>query len=62
MNKILGICLIVVAVLVAIIVYKHVIKNNIYKGDFWHMIIDSYEFIIVIIALILLGIVFLKNG
>ena len=62
MNKILGICLIVVAVLVAIIVYKHVIKNNIYEGDFWHMIIDSYEFIIVIIALILLGIVFLKNG
>ena len=62
MNKILGICLIVVAVLVAIIVYKYVIKNNIYEGDFWHMIIDSYEFIIVIIALILLGIVFLKNG
>ena len=62
MKRILGIGLIVAVIIVAIFVYRYVIKKNIYEGDFWHMIIDSYEFIIVIIALILLGVVLLKKG
>lgn len=59
MNKVYGIILIIIAILLFIGVYVCAFKKGIYKGDFLSLIIDSIEFLIFIGALVILGITFL---
>lgn len=56
--KVLGICMIAVAVLAVIAVYSYIRKNADYE-DFWDMIIDSLDFLGLVGAVVLLGILFI---
>ncbi len=55
--KVLGICMIIAAILSVIAVYIYVKKKEIYD-DFGHMFIDSLDFLELIGAVVLLGIMF----
>ncbi len=56
--KVLGICMIAVAVLSVIAVYSYVRKNADYE-DFLDMFIDSLDFLGLVGAVVLLGILFI---
>ena len=56
--KVLGIGMIAVAVLAVIAVYSYIRKNADYE-DFWVMFIDSLDFLRLVGAVVLLGILFI---
>lgn len=55
--KVLGICMIIAAILSVVAVYCYVRKKAFYD-DFWDMVIDSLDFLQLIGAVVLLGILF----
>ena len=61
MQKTLGIIILAFAILCFLAVFAYAIKRGIYKGDFLGLIIDSIEFIVLIIALIFLGVILLTE-
>ena len=61
MKKTLGVIILFLAAIVFVAVFAFIIKRGTYKGDFWGLIIDSIEFIILIIALAFVGIILLTE-
>ena len=62
MKKIWGILLIIFAILLFGGVYIYIYKKGLYNGDVVDMLLDSFEFLLIIGALILLGIIMVAEG
>jgi cobalamin synthase len=61
MKEILGVIIVLLAIIAFLAVFRFVKKKGTYKGDFLGLIIDSVEFIVLIIALVLAGIILLTG-
>ena len=61
MQGILGIIIILLAIIALLMVFRFVKKKGTYKGDFLGLIIDSIEFVVLVIALVLVGIILITG-
>ena len=61
MKKIFGIIILIIAIATLCTVFAYILKKGFYQGDFWHLLIDSVEFVVLIIAHILVGIILLTG-
>lgn len=61
MKKVLGVIVLVIAIVALCTVFAYIIKKGFYQGDVWHLIIDSVEFVVLIVALVFVGIILLTD-
>ena len=61
MKKVFGIIILLLAITVFLAVFRLIKKRGTYKGDFWGLILDSIEFIVLIAALALVGIILITE-
>lgn len=61
LKKVVGIAAILIAIALVIIIAIVIVKKGTYRGDIFGLLIDSFEFVVLIIALILLGLVLIKT-
>ena len=61
MKEIFGAIILLLAVITFLAVFRFVRKKGTYKDDFWGLIIDSFEFVTLIVALVLVGIILLTG-
>ena len=57
MKKWLGLGIILFDIIALILIYIYINHKGVYKGDFWGLLLDSWEIIGLFIALFLLGLV-----
>lgn len=62
MKRILGVLLIIIALVLFVGVYIYLYKKGMYRGDIIGMLLDSFEFLTIIGALILLGFIMVVEG
>lgn len=61
MKKVFGIIILLLAITVFLAVFRLIKKRGTYKGDFGGLILDSIEFIVLIAALALVGIILITE-
>lgn len=60
-KKILGVLIVLLAIMISFVVFRFIKKKGAYKGDFLGLILDSIEFVVLMIALVLVGILLLTG-
>ena len=61
MKKIFGVILLLLAITVFLAVFRLIKKRGTYKGDFWGLVLDSIEFVVLMAALALVGIILIAG-
>ena len=60
-KEILGVLIVLLAIMISFTVFRFIKKKGAYKGDFLGLILDSIEFVVLMIALVLVGILLLTG-
>lgn len=60
-KEILGVLVVLLAIMISFAVFRFIKKKGAYKGDFLGLILDSIEFVVLMIALVLVGILLLTG-